>query len=372
MFMKKSISRMPGYLLAFAASSQALTIDYWPYQSFVTEPTFHPPIFKIDKSGAPLADGLIIFTPSIENTTTIGARDLVAGMIMTDDGELVWHDPNIEISTNLFVQSLNGKSVLSHWSGQGSNTGHGYGSVTIMDETYSTIAEICPKIGLVTPDNSVPDCDADLHESYITDRGTILVTAVNATQADLSSVNGPSDGWVYDTKFLEIDIATKDIVFEWSAIEAGVPFNLSKTRPDTGVAGNGTSQSSPWDWFHANSVQSVGDKYLVNSWHCWSTFMLDSTGKVEWHIDGSDGGDFKLDSDNLFVSLTFFSFLTAILTNFYSDGSITPGLKMSQTPLLSFTTSTITTPNGTTALVQPTDFAWNSTWRQRRQLFCKS
>lgn len=117
-------------------------------------------------------------------------------------------------------------------------------------------------------------------------------------------MDGPSDGWVYDTKFLEIDIATQDIVFEWSAIEAGIPFNLSKTRPVGGMAGNGTSQSSPWDWFHTNSVQSVGDKYLVNSRHCWSTFMLDSTGKVEWYIDGSDGGDFKLDSDNLFVSLT--------------------------------------------------------------------
>jgi hypothetical protein len=52
------------------------------------------------------------------------------------------------------------------------------------------------------------DCQADLHESYVTDRGSLLVTGYNLTQADLTSVNGSAQGWVYDSLFFDIDIET--------------------------------------------------------------------------------------------------------------------------------------------------------------------
>lgn len=59
----------------------------------------------------------------------------------------------------------------------------------------------------------------DTHESQMTADGTIMVTAVNVTQADLSSVGGPKDGWINDGQFYEIDPKTNEIVFSWSALD---------------------------------------------------------------------------------------------------------------------------------------------------------
>jgi hypothetical protein len=50
-----------------------------------------------------------------------------------------------------------------------------------------------------------------------------------------------------------------------------------------------------------NSIQRIGDKYLLNSRHCWSTFLIDSDGNIEWYLDGSDGDNFTLPSPDIFV-----------------------------------------------------------------------
>lgn len=279
-------------------------IDYWPYQSFITEPTFHPPVFSIEKSGQQLAEGLIVVTPADEinsSDVVLGAMEPASSLLMTDDGELVWNGP-IEVSANLFIQTLNGMPVLSRWTGVGSNVGHGYGQVTILDTNYQNLHNICPKLGLVKPSVLPPTpCEADLHESFITDRGTIIVTAVNITQIDLTPVNGPADGWIYDDLFFEIDISTGEILFRWSALEHGIPLNETKVVPGGGT-GTGNNQSDPFDWFHMNSVQAVGNGYLANSRHCWTTYMLDHGGNVKWYIDGKTGGDFALSEGAQFVS----------------------------------------------------------------------
>lgn len=287
-------------LLAAGQVRAATQAGKWPYQTFQTEPDFNPPILDIEKSGEALADGYIFFTPSNEVIENLNAKELASAMVMTDNGELVWNGNTTVPQTNLFVQQLDGKSVLSHWKGSGSNTGHGYGSTFIVDDTYKTIYEICVQDDFVTSDGTSYDCYNDLHESFITDQGTMLVTAVNATTADLTSVGGPSDGWIWDTMFYEIDIKTHETVFKWSPYEAGIHFNLSKATFESGNAGSGTKES-PWDWFHTNAVQRVGDRYLVNSRHTWSTFLLDNKGDIEWYIDGGDGGDFELPSSDLFV-----------------------------------------------------------------------
>lgn len=291
---------MIGLALLALAPAHAVA-EYWPYQTFVTEPTFHPPILDIQKSGEPLAEGLIFFTPADGNTSNLNAKEVATGMIITDEGELVWNGPVIKPETNLFVQELDGQSVLTHWSGVGSNVGHGYGKVTIVDEKYNTLYEVCPELDFTTPKGLKFPCYADLHESFITEEGTILVTAVNTTQIDLSSVGGPVDGWVFDDWFYEIDIKTNETLFRWSALEAGVSLGLSKVDLASDNAGNGTAQTNPWDWFHMNAIQRIGDKYLVNSRHCWTTFLIDRDGNIEWQLDGSTGGDFKLPYSDLFV-----------------------------------------------------------------------
>jgi hypothetical protein len=249
----------------------------WPNQTFRTT-NFQPPVLNITKSGKKLAPGLLLFTPA-----PVDGSGEVAALITTDTGDLVWNSvPGLSYN-NLFVQSLNSKPILTMWIGDGSPNvqviGHGYGRVSILDTTYTEIYSICPHFDLVTPNNYNFTCNADLHESYVTERGSILVTAYNITTADLTSVNGTSKGYIYDSLFYEIDIKTQKILFRWSSLEAGIPLSKSKVP----ITGSGTL-ASPWDWFHINSIQSVGRGYLINSRHLWTSYLLDSAGNIQWNI----------------------------------------------------------------------------------------
>ncbi|KAI9835568.1 MAG: hypothetical protein M1819_002019 [Sarea resinae] len=267
--------------------------DTWPNQTFKTV-RYQPPQLQISKLGEALAPGLLFFTA----TSTDGSEE-TAPLIMTDTGELVWNGQQGKHG-NLLVQTLDGNNVLSMWRGSGSAdtaiAGHGYGKVEILDTTYTEIYTVCPELDLVTPNNTKYDCYADLHESYITERGSILVTAYNITTADLRSVGGPRNGWVYDPMFYEIDIKTNETLFHWSPTASGIPINATHQPLD----GTGSSQSDPFDWFHTNSVQSIGTGYLVNSRHLWTTFLLNSTGGIKWNISGDTGGSFTLPKQNIF------------------------------------------------------------------------
>lgn len=128
---------------------------------------------------------------------------------------------------------------------------------------------------------------ADVHESYITERGSVIVTIYNITRADLTAVHGPKDGWIYDTLFYDVDIKSNKTLFRWSAYEAGIPISdakclLADQAPMDGFPAR--SLENPYDWFHMNAVQSVGNGYLVNGRHVWISYMLNSAGDIEWKI----------------------------------------------------------------------------------------
>ena len=251
----------------------------WPTQSFRTAPAFRPPVLDIYKSGASLAPGYLMmsFIPVTNEAET-------AAVIMTDTGDLVWNSP-IGSYSNVRVQSLDSEPVLTFWNG--SSIGEkGYGWVSILDTTYTEIYRVCPQIHVVTPGNTTFSCYGDIHESYITDRGTMLMTVYNITAADLTSINGPKNGWIYDGLFYEIDIKTNRTLFRWSAYEAGLPLTSSKAFPGPVQFGNGTLDD-PFDFFHINSVQLVGSHYLVDCRHYWSAYLVNSKGDIEWTIDVS-------------------------------------------------------------------------------------
>lgn len=293
----------------------------WPVQSYQTEP-FHFPVFNITKTGLPLDQGLIFITPE----GTFADSTLVENaQIADDDGNLIWSSSIGGPFFNLLVQQLNNQSVLTYWNGSGTPAGggHGYGRVSILDRTYTEIYNICPDLGLLSaPNGTVTNgssglCQADLHEQYLTDRGTLLVTAYNITQTDLTSVGGASDGWILDSLFFELDLETSETLFSWSAL-ANVPISDSQLPFSSG---DGSTQALAWDFFHINSIQLVGDDYLINSRHLWTVFLLDSTGEILWTLNvscsslsseflthmilkGSDGGDFSLPPDGNFVSFS--------------------------------------------------------------------
>jgi hypothetical protein len=264
------------------------TTEYWPYQVYETS-DINAPYMNITTTGEPLADGLIFFGQNIRpGTHTVKQQ---RPFIMTDTNDLVWSGPMEQgISTTDFkVATMNGSSVLVYWSsiGQQPIEGIGYGQVNILDDTYQQIATVCPQLNLTLTPGATSKCDADLHEHYITPSNTMLVTAYNVTQADLTPLGGKSDDWVLDPLAVEVDIATGEILFTWSSVEH-IPVNNTQVP----YPAKGTTQDTPFDLYHMNSIQSVDDNYLINCRHTFSTYMVNKDGDILWTIQGHTGGDF--------------------------------------------------------------------------------
>lgn len=283
--------------LGLVALSRADTSVVWPSHSFKSS-SFTPPVFEITKSGDALQDSYIIMAQSDVTLLNPGTAEFPANvMIVDDDGNLVWNGPE-EVSSNLNVQTWNDEQVLTYWAGNVASTEGYYGEVYILNSSYATIKTICPDLDIVTPLGLSYSCNIDLHEQYITEWGTILVTVTNVTTADLSSIGGPTDGWVYDSLFFEYDLDTDEELFRWSAIEH-VP--VSETVAPHPSNGPGDTQSNPYAWFHMNSVQPLGEDggYLVNSRFCSAAYRLDADGNVISTIAGwtADGGDFSIPSN---------------------------------------------------------------------------
>ena len=289
-----TICEVAGLVLTKLSSVSAQS---WPTQSFKTT-DFQPPQVNVTNSTASLAEGFVIITPLASfpapNSTGLGAP-----LMLADSGDLVWFGPDETVS-NLLVQTLSGQSVLTYFNGSVSNIGYSYGQVNILDHTYQALYTVCPHLELVVAEGSPSNfsCWADGHESYITERNTLLVTAINVTTADLTSFNGSSDGWVYDSMFYELNITTGEPIFQWSPIAGGIPINSSRA-PLNGAG----SKANPFDWFRVNAVQSIGDKYMVSSRHTSSIYLVNSTGQIEWTLDGTgNGGDFEVPVGGRFVS----------------------------------------------------------------------
>lgn len=273
--------------------------NYWPYQVYKSSP-FNPPKFDITTYGKGLAPGLLFITPT--DFTPLDATKDHAPLIMNSRGQLIWNGPSTE-PTNLRVALYHGHHVLTYWSGissAGANIGHGYGKITFLDASYNEILQVCPRFPLTTPDNTVYPCNADLHESHLTARDTLLVTAYNVTTADLSSIGGPVQGWVYDSLFFELSPIDGTVLFRWSSLEH-VPISQTKFP----LRGKGGNQSAPFDYFHINSVVDVGDTFLVTARHTWTLNLVSAPGDVLWTLQGDTGGDFgPLPINARFVRLT--------------------------------------------------------------------
>lgn len=269
------LALLPGCINASAPDPDTTT-SLWPQQSFKSSP-LRPPYMNVTKSGQTEL-GYLFPSP----------QDMPRGsswpMIYSDDGQLVWQGPNSSWVSAFQPQTLFGEPVLAYWTGNIS-AGYGWGSITIVDGSYQELYKVTlsgREQGLYTavgPQESY----IDIHESHITDQGTILVTAVNYTRADISAVGGPKDGWVRDGLFYEIDIKTNDVLFCWSVLDhrSGIPI----TNAEVPLDGKGRDASDPWAYAHLNSVAKYGDNYLLSSRYMCSIFYISGKdGHVIWQL----------------------------------------------------------------------------------------
>ena len=272
----------------------------WPTQSFKSAPTVYALSLQVNKTGA-TAPGYLFFAPS--GSSHINST---APTIATDDNELIWFGPRGQ-AFNFGQYQYQGKNVLAYWNGTvfPEPVGRGNGVITILDSSYETIATVTlPGNWLTLNASQHFASNIDLHEINITPQNTVLITANNVTQHDLSSVGGPVAGWTVDSVIFEIDIASNEMLFEWHALDHldRIPFSASKLT--IGSEGyNGTTQATAWNYFHINAVSQLNGQegYLISSRYlCSEIAVSKSSGAVLWILSGDNGGDFQLASNASF------------------------------------------------------------------------
>ncbi|KAL4804463.1 ASST-domain-containing protein [Aspergillus unguis] len=270
-------------------SSRAFA-DNFPFMTFQTT-EFTPPQVQVTKSGA-TDPGYIFVGPR-------GNQDLgTAALIYDEDSNLIYEGPH-EVTANFKVQKLFNEDVITFWAGNMMTLGFGYGTVHILDNTYREIYTVTLGGDFVSPDDAPRDSFIDLHESHVTKRNTLLVTAYNVTQHDLTSIGGRPDDYMLDGKFYEIDIATNEVVFSWSALDhlEDIPLEESHQHWAEDVG----AKDKPYDAYHINSVELMDDGYIISLRHFWSGYYVHNNGTVMWRLAGEKGvGDFEIDDNGAF------------------------------------------------------------------------
>ena len=277
------------YLLTEArAQSSSTSIPPWPVQTFVSNPNISTPVVSINKTGT-TAPGYLFFAPdgsSHPNNT--------APVIKTDDDELVWYGPKGH-AFGFSPQTYKSEPVLAYWTGQvyPEPVGVGYGNIILLNSSYDVVGNVTLAGNFITHNTSAPlSSFIDLHEPYITERDTLLVTANNITTYDLTPYGGSKQGYIVDCRVYELNVTTSEVIFTWSALDHLSSIPIDATYYKYGTEGfNGTSPATAWNYFHINSValSPDGESYIVSSRYTCSTVLVSrSTGSVQWILQGRD------------------------------------------------------------------------------------
>lgn len=243
--------------------------------SFVSRPDLRPPRLTVAHPhvAAPPVHGPSHLLLAPKGYTNEGPGQAGA-MIVSRQGRLVWFRPAPGPALkpmNLRLQRYRGEPVLTWWEGAILD-GRGLGSGVIYDGAYKQIATVSAGNGL----------EADLHEFLLTDRGTALLTAYETAPADLTAVGGPAKGWVYAGHVQEVDVASGDVLMDWSSLDH---VGVAETLNPRGRRG---SKDQPFDYFHVNSIAVASDgNLLVSARNTCAVYKLDRrSGAVIWRLGG--------------------------------------------------------------------------------------
>lgn len=246
----------------------------------VTRPDLHPPSLSVTLGTGLATPGYYFVTQGSRNYGDTGP------LIVDAQAQPVWVGPSSEgvNATTFEAQRYQGRPVLTWWEGTiDKDVGMGIGRGVIVDQSYRTVA-------VVEAGNGRP---TDLHDFVLTPGGTALLLVYQPRAADLSEYGGRASGRVLDNYVQEVDVATGEVLFEWSAFDHVPPDESYQDVP----GGNGA-----WDAYHLNSVVLDDDgDLLVSARHTWAVYKIDrETGDVVWRLGGKRS-DFELGPDAVFA-----------------------------------------------------------------------
>jgi EmrB/QacA subfamily drug resistance transporter len=239
--------------------------------SFITTPSLHPPkIRPLKRAAGTLAPGYI-FTASFYNLNYPPMVGQSGPLILDHSLQPVWFQPVPEklVAANLSLQTYEGKPALAWWQGLVSKSGSTEsGEDVVVNQHYQTVARLKATGGWVLT----------LHEIVI--RGDdAWVTANKNIPLDLSKYGGAYNGALIDSAVQEYNLKTGKLVSSWDALKH-IPLGDSRASVPT----NGF----PWDAYHVNSIDVVGDgTFLVSMRNTWAAYLVNSnTGKIQWTLGG--------------------------------------------------------------------------------------
>lgn len=282
--MKSFLRSWPACLLFAALASCQYSGDPTSDENllqFKSRPDLYPPRLFVNVSGDGVTPGCIFMAPyqSFQNSAAI----------YDSDGTLIWYGFDVTGSAgnvhDFGLCSYNNTDHLCFFTGQ-QYSGYARGHAVIMDTSFDTVRTV----------NSLNARSAiDQHEFNIV--GDSALTAIYTPQRfDLSAYNiTGGEGWIQNCVFQDIDLTTGDLNFEWSAIEH-VALSEGYVEPDQSeVAGTGFSATSPWDYFHINSVDKNDDgDYLISARHVSTLYKINGIdGSIIWRCGGKLS-DFEL------------------------------------------------------------------------------
>ena len=276
-----------------SAAAASTTAPAWPQRTFLSEPSLRPLVVKTNVTCRP-SDGFLFLATDGSANQAFGGP-----LIVDENGDEVWISKGHAF--NFGAQVYRGEPVLTWWNGSvfPEPVGRGYGNVLIADRSYQTIANVT--LGGNFKALNVSQTFAsniDLHEIFITERNSVVVTANNVTTANLESVGGPETGYVVDGQLYEIDIATNQVLHSWKSLDHLDQLPFTDSVYTLGSEGyTGVNESVAWGYFHINAASPFEDGYLISSRYFCSIMAVDAKGRVKWRVQGRDGGDFHLASD---------------------------------------------------------------------------
>ncbi|EXJ84840.1 hypothetical protein A1O3_05514 [Capronia epimyces CBS 606.96] len=254
------------------------------YQFFYSRPELYPPVLQVDilKEGA--TPGYVFVAPHhIERS---GAA------IYDNHGNLVWTSLSSMGGGNMHsfrVCQYKGADHLCFFRGDQWSTFYA-GEVLI----YSN--ELVP-VATIKAQNGRPAID--MHENSLVDDGrAMIVNIYQSERYDLSDYGiSDGEGWVRNGLFQKIDVATGELLFEWSALDHIPPSEsyvaLGSTEGVT--AGEGFDAGGAWDYLHLNAVdQNADGDYLLSCRHTQALYKVSGQdGRILWRLGGKRS-DFEL------------------------------------------------------------------------------
>jgi len=290
---------------------------------FVSRQDLAPATFTVNKkASASVAAGGDLFVAPQYGPVQNGP------MIIGPYGGLIWFQqvPHNQTATDFNVQNYQHKPVLTWWQGNVSSAGTGNGVDEIYNSSYQHIATVRAANGV----------NADLHEFTITGQDTALVTAYYPVMWNVSDAKGAKPRIVLDGVVQEIDIPTGLVLFQWDSLDH-VPVSASY-QPIPKNTGH------PWDYFHLNSAQLIGDgDVIISSRDTWGVYDVShQSGAVVWTLGGKSSS-FKMGANTSFAFQHDARLLGHGLMTVFDDGGGPPDVhKQSRGEMLRLDTKHMT------------------------------